>query len=295
MASIRPHDLPSLPARSADSHKFDYGRVVVIGGSVGMAGAPALSAMAAIRSGAGLVELLVPETVAVVAAGFDPCVMTLGLASAAGCFAATAAGEIMVRATRADAVAFGPGLGRSEDVAAIAKLLWRECPKPCVFDADALFAIGSEPAASLANHAGPRILTPHEGEMRRLLRCDDRPPRGDLERLARDYAAATGSVVVLKGPRTLIASAGAAAHNTTGNPGMATAGAGDVLTGVVAALVAQKLSPFDAARLAAWVHGRAGDLAAAAVGQVSLVATDILHSLPAAFREISPPPPSPSV
>jgi NAD(P)H-hydrate epimerase len=240
------------------------------------------------------VELLVPEAVAAIAAGFDPCVMTLGLASAEGGFAAAAAGEILARAARADAVACGPGLGRSAAAGHIARTLWRECPKPCVFDADSLFAIASESAASLAFHAGPRILTPHEGEMRRLLHRDDRPPRTDLERLAREFAAATGSIVLLKGPRTLVASADATAHNTNGNPGMATAGAGDVLTGVVAALVAQKLPPFDAARLAAWIHGRAGDLAAEAVGQVSLVATDILHSLPAAFREISPPRAAPS-
>lgn len=286
MASIRPHDLPSLPPRAAESHKFDYGRVVIVGGSAGMAGAPALSAMAALRSGAGLVELLVPEAVATIAAGFDPCVMTLGLASAEGGFAATAAGEILARAARADAVASGPGLGRGEAAGQIVKTLWRECPKPCVFDADAIFALSSEPVASLAAHAGPRILTPHEGEMRRLLHRDDRPPRGDLERLAREFATATGSIVVLKGPRTLVASADAAAHNTTGNPGMATAGAGDVLTGIIAAALAQKLLPFDAARLAAWVHGRAGDLAADRIGQVSLVATDILHSLAAAFQEI---------
>jgi NAD(P)H-hydrate epimerase len=154
-----------------------------------------------------------------------------------------------------------------------------------VFDADAVFARSREPSAALAAHAGPRILTPHEGEMRRLLHRDDRPPRGDLERLAREFATKTGSIVVLKGPRTLIASGDTFAHNTTGNPGMATAGAGDVLTGIVAAVIAQKLAAFDAARLAAWVHGRAGDLAAGAIGQVSLVATDILHSLSAAFRK----------
>jgi len=287
VASIRPHDLPNLPPRAAESHKFDYGRVVVVGGSTGMAGAPALSAMAALRSGAGLVELLVPEAVTTIAAGFDPCVMTLGLPSADGAFAAAATEEILARASRADAVACGPGLGRSEAAGQIARTLWRECPKPCVFDADAVFALSSEPAASLASHAGPRILTPHEGEMRRLLHRDDRPPRGDLERLAREFAAATNSIVLLKGPRTLIASGDAFVHNTTGNPGMATAGAGDVLTGIVAAVVAQKLAAFDAARLAAWVHGRAGDLAADSIGQVSLVATDILHSLPAAFREIA--------
>ncbi len=286
MASFLPHDLPSLPPRATESHKFDYGRVVVVGGSAGMAGAAALSAMAALRSGAGLVELLVPEAVATIAAGFDPCVMTLGLPSADGAFAAAATEEILARAARADAVACGPGLGRSEAAGQIARTLWRECPKPCVFDADAVFALSREPAASLAAHAGPRILTPHEGEMRRLLHRDDRPPRGDLERLAREFATTTGSIVVLKGPRTLIASGDTFAHNTTGNPGMATAGAGDVLTGIVAAVIAQKLAAFDAARLAAWVHGRAGDLAAGAIGQVSLVATDILHSLPDAFREI---------
>jgi NAD(P)H-hydrate epimerase len=277
-----------------DSHKFDYGRVVVIGGASGMAGAPALTAMAALKSGAGLVELLVPDCVAVVAAGFDPCVMTLGLPSADGGFGETAVPTILERSARADVVACGPGLGRGGAASELVAELWRRCERPCVFDADALSALAHESAGSLATHPAPRILTPHEGEMRRLTRRDDRPARVDLESLATLFATQTDSIVLLKGPRSLVTCSSGSWHNDTGNPGMATAGAGDVLTGVVAALVAQKLSAPDAARLAAWVHGRAGDLAAETIGQISLTAVDILRSLPAAFLEITARRASPS-
>ena len=291
---LSPHDLPAIPLRTVDSHKFDYGRVVVIGGSAGMAGAPALTAMAALKSGAGLVELLVPDCVAVVAAGFDPCVMTLGLPSENGGFTEAAIPTVLERSERADVVACGPGLGRGAAASTLVRDLWRRCEHPCVLDADALFALAGESAESLAVHPAPRILTPHEGEMRRLTRRDDRPSRAELESLARLFAAQTDSIVLLKGPRSLVTCSAGSWHNETGNPGMATAGAGDVLTGVVAALVAQKLSAPDAARLAAWVHGRAGDIAAETVGQISLTAVDILRSLPAAFLEITVRQASPS-
>lgn len=291
---LSPSDLPAIPRRAEDSHKFDYGRVVVIGGSSGMAGAPALSAMAALTSGAGLVELLVPDCVATVAAGFDPCVMTLGLPSENGGFAETAVPAILDRSARADVVACGPGLGRGTVASSLVGELWRCCERPCVFDADALFALARASTESLASHPAPRLLTPHEGEMRRLAQREDRPARADLEALARLFATQTDSTVLLKGPRSLVTCAAGSWHNDTGNPGMATAGAGDVLTGVVAALVAQKLSAPDAARLAAWIHGRAGDLAAETIGQISLTAVDILRSLPAAFLEITARRASPS-
>jgi ADP-dependent NAD(P)H-hydrate dehydratase len=286
-----PADLPRLPRRHRETSKRDYGRVLVVGGSVGMAGAPALASQAALRSGAGLVEMVVPEVVVGIAAAFDPCVMTRGLAAGGdGTFAATALDAIRERAGLADAVAVGPGLGRSAATRALVLALWRDLPQPAVFDADALWALAHAERRELAAHAGPRILTPHAGEMLRLDHEEPSSPvasdRALLEGRAATLAAAIDAVVVLKGPGTLVVDRTARAHNETGNPGMATAGTGDVLTGIVAALVAQGLAPFDAARLAAWLHGRAGDLAAERVGEISLIATDLLASLPQAIANV---------
>ena len=286
-----PADLPWLSRRRRETSKRDYGRVLVVGGSAGMAGAPALAAMAALRSGAGLVEMVVPEVVVGIAATFDPCVMTRGLESGSeGTFAAAALDAIRERARLADAVAVGPGLGRSAATQAIVLALWRDLPQPAVFDADALWAVAQVERRELRAHAGPRILTPHAGEMLRLEHEEPSSPaahdRGLLEERAAALASTIDAVVVLKGPGTLVVDRAARAHNETGNPGMATAGTGDVLTGIVAALLAQGLAPFDAARLAAWLHGRAGDLAAERVGEISLVATDLLASLPQAIANI---------
>lgn len=285
-----PADLPRLPPRPRESSKHDYGRVVVVGGCPGMAGAPALAAMAALRAGAGLVELVVPATVATIAAGFDPCVMTHGLpAGEDGSFASGVVDAVLPRLVRADAIAVGPGIGRSAAVRDLVLALWREAVVPAVFDADALWALATAPDR-LAVHAGPRVLTPHAGEMLRLLGHDPADRAGDrgfLERSAVEMAAALDAVVVLKGPDTLVADGTRQFHNDTGNPGMATAGTGDVLTGVTAAIMAGGLNPVDAARLAVWVHGRAGDAAAAEFGQVSMTARDLLDRLHVGFAAAS--------
>ena len=283
-----PADLPRLQPRSPDASKRDFGRVAVIGGAAGMAGAPALTAMAALRSGAGLVELLVPQPVVAIAASFDPCVMTHGLVAREGGVGAAAAVEIAPRMATADAVAVGPGIGRTADVRDIVLDLWRNLAQPAVFDADALWALAQVPRDRLRTHAGPRVITPHQGEMQRLLGKDASvaTARAELEKAAEELATAIDAVIVLKGPGTFVVGGGRSAHNETGNPGMATAGTGDVLTGVVAALLAQGLAPFDAARLAAWVHGRAGDAAAADLGQVSMTARDLLDRLHVGFRGV---------
>ncbi|MFM8734671.1 MAG: NAD(P)H-hydrate dehydratase [Pirellulales bacterium] len=283
-----PSDLPRLPPRDAVASKRDFGRVVVVGGSAGMAGAPALAAMAALRSGAGLVELLVPEPVVGIAAGFDPCVMTRGLPAAAdGTCAAAAVEGILERLAAADAVVIGPGLGRSNGIRSLVARVWRDARLPAVVDADALWAMAGMAAHERREHAGPRVLTPHAGEMLRLLGRDPASAtagdRGFLERAAVEMAGADGVVVVLKGAGTLVVGEGREARNETGNPGMATAGTGDVLAGVTAALLAQGMTPFAAARLAAWVHGRAGDVAAEDLGQVSMTARDLLDRLHVAF------------
>jgi NAD(P)H-hydrate epimerase len=255
-----------------------------------MAGAPALAAMAALRSGAGLVELIVPDPIVRIAAGFDPCLMTYGLPAVDGTFAPAAAEAILKRMAAADSVAVGPGMGRSAPVRDLVLRIWREVASPAVFDADALWALAAAPVDVLREHAGPRVLTPHAGEMLRLVGRDSRGPEaGDrmfLEKAAAEMAAALDALVVLKGAGTFLAGADHSARNETGNPGMATAGTGDVLTGVVAGLLAQGYDAFAAARLAAWVHGRAGDVAARDLGQTSMTARDLLDRLHVAFQEV---------
>lgn len=291
-----PAALPRLARRVRDSHKHDYGRVVVIGGATGMAGAPALSALAALRCGAGLVEVLVPEPVAAITAGFDPCLMARGFpADADGCFASAAIAALAARAAAADALVVGPGLGRGGAVRDLVARLWREAAVPTVFDADALWALS--PAPPVAG-AGPRLMTPHEGELRRFLAR----PAGDrvaLEEEAARLAAATGAVVLLKGPDTLVVDGADRWHNATGNPGMATAGSGDVLAGMIAALACQpclvdgtrhdRPGLAAAARMGAWAHGRAGDVAANALGEIPITARDILTAIPAALGELVAP------
>ena len=279
-----PEGLPKLPVRVRESSKFDYGRVVLVVGSRGMAGAAALSSMAALRAGAGLVEAVVPESIQATVAGFDPCIMTHALPEdAAGRFSLSALSAIQARCQKADVVALGPGLGRSDDLLKIVHDLWQTLPMPVVFDADALWALSQDAEWREIQHVGARVLTPHTGELTRLLGYipsrDKMQERNKLEAAAIRLAGETESVVVFKGPDSLITDGTMSIRNETGNPGMATAGTGDVLTGVLAALLAQQLSTFDATRLAVWIHGAAGDEAAERKGECSLTSSDLLECL----------------
>jgi NAD(P)H-hydrate epimerase len=249
-----------------------------------MAGAAALSSMAALRAGAGLVEAVVPESIQATVAGFDPCIMTHALPEdAAGRFSLSALSAIQARCQKADVVALGPGLGRSDDLLKIIHDLWQTLPMPVVFDADALWALSQDAEWREIQHVGARVLTPHAGELTRLLghipSRDKMQERNKLEAAAIRLAGETESVVVFKGPDSLITDGTMSIRNETGNPGMATAGTGDVLTGVLAALLAQQLSTFDATRLAVWIHGAAGDEAAERKGECSLTSSDLLECL----------------
>lgn len=279
----RENELPRLPPRQPDAHKGDFGLALIVGGSRGMAGAAALAGMAALRGGAGLVRLAVPETVLDTVAGFEPSYMTIPLpADAAGRLTAGAFDRIAELAEQATVVACGPGLGRSLDLDQLVARLYEEIAKPMVFDADALNALAAEPDV-LVRPGGPRILTPHPGEFARLI---GRKLEAELRHdAAVQLAARCGIVVVLKGHRTLVTDGRREAINTTGNPGMATGGTGDVLTGLITALACQRLEPFDAARLGVHLHGLAGDLAAEELGQVSMLASDLIQYLPEAFLE----------
>lgn len=284
MTELFRHDLPRLPARAADSHKGDYGRVLLIGGAQGMAGAIALAGIAALRSGAGLVRLAVPEVSRAVVAGFEPSYMTLGLpCDAAGRIDATSLPALREACDWATVVACGPGLGRSPGLDELVKTLFAEAPVPAVFDADALHGLAT-PGSDLSRHVGPRVLTPHPGELRRLLGANEAVSRDELIERAHALAAKLRATIVVKGSGTAITDGTRRATNATGNPGMATGGTGDVLTGIVAALLAQGLDAFDAARLAAHAHGLAGDLAARELGETSLIASDLPRYLASAFR-----------
>lgn len=284
--SYSPDDLPRLAARKRDSHKGDYGRALVIGGSQGMAGAVAMAGMAALRSGAGLVKLATPAVCQPTVASFEPSMMTIGLqADGEGRIAGWARNRIAELLGEATVVACGPGLGRSEELVELVAWLYREVERPMVFDADALFALAQRPVA-LAEHAGPRVLTPHCGEFARLLGRERVEPL-EREMLAKEFAARTRTVLVLKGADTVISDGERLAMNPTGNPGMATGGSGDVLTGVITALLCQHLTPYDAARLGTYVHGLAGDLAASALGQVGMIASDLIAYLPRAWKQLT--------
>lgn len=287
-------DLPRLPPRDPQSQKNDFGRAMVIGGSVGMSGAASLAGVAALRSGAGLVTIATAEPCLPVVAAFEPACMTAELpADSEGRISYDARTQLKSICAPAIAVACGPGLGRSESLERLVTWLYGDLKQPAVFDADALFALAGHPDA-LSRSNAVRILTPHMGEFARLVPTDDDSREDDsrevdsrekAERLAVDKAAEWNAIVVLKGHNTLVTDGRRQFRNPTGNPGMATGGTGDVLTGVIVGLLSQGLDPFDAAQLGVYLHGLAGDLAAAALGQTSLIASDLLDFLPAAFQQ----------
>lgn len=285
MLEISPQTL-TLPAkREADSHKGVYGRGLMIGGSRGMAGAIAISGMAALRSGAGLVTLAAPEGCVETVASFHPAIMTSALpCDISGSVTSSADDNIRDLSENATCVAIGPGLGLSNQIAALVSRFYRESNKPMVVDADALNALAREPD-SLVAPGGPRVLTPHPGEFGRLAEGLELAPDGPGNQ-AEAMARRCNAVVILKGNRSLVTDGKTTMRNTTGNPGMATAGAGDVLTGVITALICQGLAPFEAATLGVYVHGMAGDLAAEKRGQIGMIATDIIEFLPAAFQKL---------
>ena len=281
------NELPRWPRRAADGHKGTYGKVIVLAGSRNMAGAAVLCGRAALRAGAGLVQVACPASVQPVVAAGHPCYTTVGLRQHAdGTFGDGVAAEVIELARTADALAIGPGLGHTPDVAALIRAVVRELPRtPTVIDADGLNALAPF-ADEFAGRASPLVLTPHPAEFARLSGRTVPEVQANREALAAEFAARFTVVLLLKGMGTLVTDGRRLYRNSTGNPGMATGGTGDVLTGAIAALLGQRLSPFDAAALGAWVHGRAGDLAAAELGQTGLTAADLPERLPHVFREL---------
>jgi NAD(P)H-hydrate epimerase len=280
------NQIPRLPRRSYDGHKGTYGTVTVLAGSRGMSGAAVLCGTAALRAGAGLVRVASPASVQPeVAAGF-PCYTTVPVREHTdGTFSEGAVDELAESARAGDVLALGPGLGRKPHVAGFVREVIGQLPgTPVVIDADGLNVL-SPWAGEFAGRSAPLVLTPHPVEFARLT-GQSLPMPADREKAAVAFAERFGLVLVLKGAGTVVTDGRRVYRNSTGNPGMATGGAGDVLTGVIAALIGQGVAAFDAAVLGVWVHGRAGDAAAARFGRTALTAADLLDSLSAAFREM---------
>lgn len=283
--TVGTESLPALPARPTDAHKGACGRVLVIAGSPGMTGAGALAGKAALRSGAGLVTWALPYSLSGPADLLCYEIMTLGIPETAQKYPAVAAREHLLEAAReANAVVLGPGLPVAGETGELMRLLIPELSAPLVLDAGGLRALGEE-SRLLTSRPGVTVLTPHPGEMADLAGCTVADVQADRIATATAYAARTGAVLLLKGAGTVVSDGTCAYVNTSGNAGMATAGAGDVLCGVLAALLAQGLAAFDAARLGAYLHGLAGDLARAQKGEYGLIASDIIEALPEAFMQ----------
>jgi NAD(P)H-hydrate epimerase len=276
-----------LGARPPDTHKGRYGHLLVAAGSTGKSGAAVLAARAAVRCGAGLVTAAVPASILAGVASASVESMTLPLAEGEeGEIAAAAAGQLVAACADRDALALGPGLGRSDAVLATIREAVLAAPVPVVLDADGLIAFAGRLGA-LRERSTATVLTPHPGEMGALLDCDVEEVQADRLAAVRRAVGESGCRVVLKGARSLIGGPDEGiAINPTGNPGMATGGTGDVLTGMLGALLAAGREPFEAACLATFLHGLAGDVAAAAGDEVSLRAGDLLEALPTALREL---------
>jgi ADP-dependent NAD(P)H-hydrate dehydratase / NAD(P)H-hydrate epimerase len=284
----------AFPARRAAAHKGDFGHVLVVAGSMGKTGAAVLAALGALRSGAGLVTVATPAPALPSVAGGAAEIMTEPLpVDGDGHLGEAAVEPVLALCEARDALVLGPGLGQAASTFDFVRQVVRVCPVPLVLDADGLNALAAEPprrqsGLSLVRRDVPVVLTPHPGEAARLLDTTSRDVQAGRRRAAIELAAAAGSVVLLKGHRSVAASPdGRAAVCREGNPGMATGGSGDVLSGVLGALVARGTEAWHAACAGAFVHGRAGDIAARTQGLESLVAGDIVAALPAAIVSVA--------
>ncbi|MDR1494375.1 MAG: NAD(P)H-hydrate dehydratase [Planctomycetaceae bacterium] len=310
---ITKETVPRFPTRKWDSHKGDFGRVLLVGGSVGMSGAIAASGRAAILTGSGLVKIAVPTSILPIVASFALEIMTSPLPeNRSGKIAATAYEKILSLSEQADVVVLGPGLGRSAGLDALVFRLNREIRKPMLLDADALNAIAShgleratDAFAAILSSGISRILTPHPGEFSRLNQNNFAPretrqrveaAENFLQRIQNSAknrrqlsSSASGELtLVLKGAETVVTDGRQTFVNTSGNPGMATAGSGDVLAGIIASLIGQNFSLIDAAKLGAFLHGRTADIAyrQSQIPYESIIASTLINHIPDAINEL---------
>lgn len=265
----------NCPPRDQNTHKGDYGKILLLCGAEGYTGAPALAAKAALRTGAGLIFLGVPRAVYPIVASKLDAPMVFPLPDKEGKLSLTALPLILQRLEQADACLIGPGLGRSEELDVLVAEVIKNCKCPLVLDADGINAMASHKDV-LRGAACPLVITPHEGEFRRLKQTAEQDRVSGAVTLAKELNA----VVLRKGHETVITDGCKTYVNRTGNAGMATGGSGDVLAGILTALLGQGVSALEAAATAAWLHGRAGDLAADRLGQYAMGPWDLLEALP---------------
>lgn len=279
------HVATHLPRRVADSHKGTYGTLLTLCGSYGMAGAALLCARGALRSGVGLLRAAVPHSVYPLLVDAIPEAVFLPAAEQDGCFSADAIPVLTDALATADAVVVGCGIGRGEGQTAVVRHILTHSTVPVILDADGINAVTPHILAEETRSA-PLILTPHPGEMARLMGVSTADVQADRQAIACRLAQETGAVVVLKGHHTLVVSPdGTVMENHTGNSGMATGGSGDVLAGIIGALVAQGVSPYEAAVCGVYLHGAAGDLAAAKHSQHGMLPTDLIEELGSLFLQ----------
>ncbi len=280
--------VPKLKPRAKDAHKGELGKVCIIAGSLGMSGAAALSGRAAFRSGSGLVRVAVPKSILPIVATIEPCFTTIPLEEdESGHIDAKAINQILNLITENDFIGFGPGVGTTPGIKSIVQKLLQQERLRLIIDADGLnnlSMINDWPNMRKAD----LILTPHPGEMKRLWDGLFRQKMPEARQdIAVKMANKTGATIVLKGNNTVVTNGRNVYINKTGNPGMATGGTGDVLTGVITSLAGQGLSNFDAAVLGVYVQGLAGDIMSKKIGQVSMIATDVIDGLIEAFKKIT--------
>ena len=264
-----------LPPRDPMAHKGDFGKLLLLCGSRGYTGAAYFAAMGALRAGAGLVFLGVPESIYVIEAVKLNEAVVFPLPDKQGILSAEAIPQILQRLPDMDAVVVGPGLGQSEDTFQITAAVLQNAGCPVILDADGINLVSGHKDL-LRGRDKPTILTPHEGEFRRLWG----PVGNDRMASAATAARELNSILLLKGHETCITDGYAEYRNPTGNPGMAVGGSGDVLAGIIAGLIGQGLSPLEAAACGAWLHGRAGDVCAQELGQYGMLPSDMLQVLP---------------
>ena len=274
----------ALPPRKADGHKGTFGKLLIVGGSVGFTGAPYLTAAASVRSGCGLVYLGVPQAIWAVEASKCVSAMPFPLADKNGLLSYRALQGVKEKLAGCDVLALGPGLGRPPQAERLVLELLERTEQPVVLDADGINALAGHIDVLDRRKDRVTILTPHDGEFARI---GGDLSAGDRVRAARDFAVAHGCVLVLKGHRTVTATpSGNVLVNTTGNSGLARGGSGDVLTGIIAAMLAQGCTAARAAALGVWLHGRAGDLAAERLTEYAMTPEEVIGALPGAFREL---------
>jgi hydroxyethylthiazole kinase-like uncharacterized protein yjeF len=276
--------LKRIPRRGRESTKFAAGSVLVCGGSTGLTGAPSMASEAAMRAGAGYVTVLVPRSLNLVFEQRLVEVMSVPLPDAEGALTREAADIVRERAERSGVLVLGPGIGRVDETVELVRELAAGIDIPLLLDADGLFA-HAERLENLAGRPAPTVLTPHAGELGRLLGRDSQEIERRRLACAREAAARADAIVVLKGDDTVVAEpSGRAAVNRGGAAALATAGTGDVLSGVVAAMMAKRMDPFEAACAGVLLHARAGQLAARRIGSEGVIARDVIEALPAAHR-----------